>query len=143
MIDDDVDSSPELMDLLRMCMLSVGLAVPPERVLGDFRAGLERLRQQGSVSLRSMARVRAQLDRRPGDEHEDEDWVRGYTAGYTAAWAGAVLRVLEVRDIEVSKEIFRPLSLCPDADALTRYLDRAVTASTPEELFTPDLMSGT
>ncbi|WP_063804119.1 hypothetical protein [Streptomyces bungoensis] len=91
-----------------------------------------------------MARIRARLDNRAAaaEEHEDEDWVRGYTAGYTAAWAGAVLRVLEVRDIDVPKEIFRPLSLCPDPDVLTRCLDRSLTVDTSEELFTPDLRSG-
>ncbi|MFF9604433.1 hypothetical protein ACF1GY_19450 [Streptomyces sp. NPDC014684] len=138
---DDLDASPELLDLLRFNLLSVGLGVPPERVLGDFRAGLEELRRQGSLSLRDMARIRAGLDKQSAEDHEDEDWVRGYIAGYTAAWSGAVLRVLEVRDIDVPKEIYRPLSLCPDPDALARYLDRAITADTPEELFTPDLTS--
>ncbi|MGA5894822.1 hypothetical protein [Streptomyces venetus] len=85
-----------------------------------------------------MARIRARFDKRPDDEHEDEEWVRGYTAGYTAAWAGAVLRLLEMRDIEVPKEVFRPLHLCPDPDTLTRCLDRAITVDTPEELFTPE-----
>ncbi|MET9382068.1 hypothetical protein ABZY09_13495 [Streptomyces sp. NPDC002928] len=84
-----------------------------------------------------MARMRAQLHTRPR-EHEDEEWVEGYTAGYTAAWAAAVLRVLEVRNIEVPKEIYRPLSVCPDPDALTRYLERAITVTMPEELFTAD-----
>ncbi|MEU5095933.1 hypothetical protein [Streptomyces sp. NPDC020996] len=138
---DDLDASPELFDLLRMNSLALGLGVPPELVLADFRVGLEDLRQKGSVSLQDMARIRAGLDKRTDEDHEDEDWVRGYAAGYTAAWGGAVLRVLEVRDINVRKEIYRYLSMCPDPDALTRYLDRAVTASTSEELVTPDLAS--
>ncbi|MGW7254720.1 hypothetical protein [Streptomyces sp. NPDC054834] len=139
---EDLDASPELHDLLRFSLVSMGLGVPLERVVGDFRWGLEDLRRRGSLSLRDMARIRARVDKRPDDEHEDEEWARGYTAGYTAAWAGAVLRVLEVRDIEVPKEIFRPLYLCPDPDALTRYLDRAITVDTPEELLSPDLRSG-
>jgi hypothetical protein len=107
-------------------------------VVGDFRFGLEELRQQGSLSLRDMARVRATVDERPDDGHEDEEWVRGYTAGYTAAWAGAVLRLLQTRDIAVPKEVFRPLYVCPDPDILTHWLDRAITVDTPEELFTAE-----
>ncbi|MFJ4278331.1 hypothetical protein [Streptomyces massasporeus] len=48
--------------------------------MGDFRSGLEKLRQQGSLSLQGMARIRARVDKQPDDEHGDEEWVRGYTA---------------------------------------------------------------
>ncbi|MEW2608618.1 hypothetical protein AB0937_00060 [Streptomyces sp. NPDC047880] len=86
-----------------------------------------------------MARIRARVDNRPDDEHEDEEWVRGYTAGYKAALAAAVQRLFENRDITVPKEVFRPLHLCPDPDTLTRWLDRATTVDTPEELFTAEV----
>lgn len=135
---DGLDATPELHDLLRFTLTCTGLGIPPEQVVGDFRFGLEELRQQGSLSLRDMARVRATVDERPDDGHEDEEWVRGYTAGYTAAWAGAVLRLLETRDIAVPKEVFRPLYVCPDPDILTHWLDRAITVDTPEELFTAE-----
>ncbi|WP_328341136.1 hypothetical protein [Streptomyces violaceus] len=134
---DDLDTTPELHDLLRFTLTCMGLGIPPERVVGDLRYGLEELRQRGSLPLRDMARIRARVDERPDDEHQDGEWVRGYTAGYTAAWAGAVLRLLEMRDIEVPKEVFRLLHLCPDPDTLTRCLDRAITVDTAEELFTP------
>lgn len=140
-MNEDPDASQELLELLQFTSLSLGLAVPLERVVADFYAGLEDLRQRGSVSLREMARLRAQLNRRP-EKHEDEDWVEGYTAGYTAGWAGAVLRVLEVRHIDVPKEIYRPISVCPDPDALTRYLDCAVTATTAEQLFATERANG-
>ncbi|MFF7314471.1 hypothetical protein [Streptomyces sp. NPDC008137] len=135
-MNDDLDATPELHDLLRFTLTCMGLGIPPERVVGDFRSGLEELRQQGSLSVQDMARIRARVDKRPDDDHEDEEWVRGYTAGYTAAWAGAVLRLLEMRDIAVPKEVGRPLHLCPDLDTLTRCFDRAITVDTPEELFT-------
>ncbi|MFE9448874.1 hypothetical protein [Streptomyces sp. NPDC006739] len=134
---DDLDATPELHDLLRFTLTAIGLGVPPERVVGDFRSGLEELRQQDCLPLRDMARVRARVDKRPDDEHGDEEWVRGYIAGYTAAWAAAVLRLLETRDIEVPKEVFRPLYVCPDPGFLTRRLDHAITVDAPEELFTP------
>ncbi|MFE6094238.1 hypothetical protein ACFQ7M_19995 [Streptomyces massasporeus] len=136
---DDPDAAPELQDLLRFTLTCMGLGIPPERVMGDFRSGLEELRQQGSLSLQDMARIRARVDKRLDDEHEDEEWVRGYTAGYKAALAGAVQRLLETRDITVPKEVFRPLHMCPDADTLTRCLDRATTVDTPEELFTAEV----
>ncbi|MEU1849423.1 hypothetical protein ABZ499_09120 [Streptomyces sp. NPDC019990] len=135
---DDPDATPELHELLRFTLTSMGLGIPPERVAGDFRSGLEKLRQQGSLSLEDMARIRARVDKRPDDEHEDEEWVRGYAAGYTAAWAGAVPRLLEMRDIAVPKEVFRPLYLCPDPDTLTRCLERALTVDTPEDLLTAE-----
>ncbi|MEU7720219.1 hypothetical protein [Streptomyces tibetensis] len=135
---DDPDTAPELHELLRFTLTSMSLGIPPERVAGDLRSGLEALRQQGSISLQDMARIRARVDKRPDDEHEDEEWVRGYTAGYTAAWAAAVLRLLEMRDIDVPKEVFRPLHLCPDPATLTRCLDRALTVDRPEEVFTPE-----
>ncbi len=135
---DDLDATPELHDLLRFTLTCMGLGIPPEKVVGDFRSGLEKLRQQGSLSLQDMARIRARMDKRPDDEHGDEEWARGYTAGYTAAWAGAVLRLLDMRDIAVPKEVFRPLHVCPDPDTLTRCFDRAITVDTPEELFTAE-----
>ncbi|MFF4398282.1 hypothetical protein [Streptomyces sp. NPDC001480] len=138
MTDDlDLDDSSNLHDLLWFTLAGMDLGIPPERIVGDFRFGLEKLRQQGSLPLQEMARIRATVDKQPENEHEDEDWVRGYTAGYTAAWAAAVLRVLKVRDIALPKEVFRPLYVCPDPDALTRYLDRAITVDTAEGVFAP------
>lgn len=134
---DDLDDSSNLHNLLWFTLAGMDLGIPLERIVGDFRFGLEKLRQQGSLSFREMARIRARVDKQPENEHEDEDWVRGYAAGYTAAWAAAVLRVLEARDIALPKEVFRPLYVCPDPEILTRCLDRAVTVDTPEGIFAP------
>ncbi|MFF4487505.1 hypothetical protein ACFY0F_13590 [Streptomyces sp. NPDC001544] len=134
---DDLNDSSNLHALLWFTLACMDLGIPLERIVGDFRFGLEELRQQGSLPLQEMARIRARVDKQPENEHEDEDWVRGYTAGYTAAWAAAVLRVLEVRDIALPKEVFRPLYVCPDPNALTRYLDRAITVDTAEGIFAP------
>ncbi|MFG2130999.1 hypothetical protein ACGFNV_24715 [Streptomyces sp. NPDC048751] len=140
-MNENPETSPELLELLQFTSLSLALAVPAELVLADFYTGLEELRQRGSVSLREMARMRAQMGRRPGGNQEEE-WAGGYAAGYAAAWAAAILRILDGRDINVPKEIYRAISVCPDPDALTGCLDRAVTVTTAEELFATDLASG-
>lgn len=44
-MNDDLDTTPELHDLLRFTLTCTGLGIPPERVVGDFRSGLEKLRQ--------------------------------------------------------------------------------------------------
>lgn len=86
------------------------------------------------VPLEELARIRATT----AGETEDhlERWAAGFAQGYRSAWAAATLHVLDTRGIEYSKHLFRPLYLCGDADLLTRFLGRAVTATHEADLLT-------
>jgi hypothetical protein len=48
------------------------------------------------------------------------------------------LRGLEARGVEISKHLHRGLNLCPDAEELTRFLERAVTATREADLVTEE-----
>jgi hypothetical protein len=126
------DGPPELAGLLRFTMTSQMLGIPREKVQGDFLFGLESLRQRGLLPLEDVARVRARTSSLAQDHREQ--WAAGYVAGYLAAWAAAILRVLDTRGVEFDKHLHRALNLCPDTDALTRFLDRAVTATHEADL---------
>ena len=92
--------------------------------------GLENLRQRGVLRLKDMARVRANMEEHPAQ------WAAGFAAGYRSAWAAAILRVLDTRGVSFGqdKHLFRALNLCGDADLLTRFLDRALTATHAADL---------
>ncbi|MCK8435167.1 hypothetical protein G3I77_19735 [Streptomyces sp. D2-8] len=129
--DSQQDGPSELLDLYRFTAVCLALGIPPHKVAGDFRFGLEGLRQSGVVPLEDLALVHA---RAAGEVEHPERWAAGFTAGYHSAWAAAVLRVLEARGVEFSKHLHRGLHLCSDADRLTRLLDRAVTATHEADL---------
>ncbi|MFJ8937836.1 hypothetical protein ACIRL0_19295 [Streptomyces sp. NPDC102365] len=124
----------ELFNLLRFTAMSLGLGVAPEKVTGDFRNSLEDLRQRGVLPLGEMADVRARSAK--DAQGHPVAWAAGFSAGYLAAWSAAILRVLDVRglDFGTDKDFFRPLNLLSDADMLTRFLDRAVTATHAADL---------
>ncbi|MEU6377576.1 hypothetical protein [Streptomyces sp. NPDC046909] len=130
--DDQQDDPPELVDLFRFTTTCLALGIPPAKVKGDFHFGLEGLRQRGALPLEEVARVRAVTAGQ--DQEHRERWGAGFTAGYLAAWAAAVLRVMDTRGVDFSKELYRGVNLCLDADLLTRFLDRAVTATQEADL---------
>jgi hypothetical protein len=119
---------PELLDLFRFSWTCLALGIPQDKVAGDYLYGLEGLRQQGVLRLEDLARVRASEVEHP------EPWAAGFAAGYLSAWAAAVLRVLDTRGVAFDKHLFRALNLCSDADLLTRFLDRATTATQEADL---------
>lgn len=126
------DMPEELLSLYRFAAMCLALHIPKEKVAGDFRNGLEDLRQRGVLSVEDLAGIHARMD---GEERDcPEQWAAGFTAGYLAAWAAAVLRVLATRGIGFSKHLHRGVHLCPDANMLTRFLDRAVTATREADL---------
>ncbi|MEU6093991.1 hypothetical protein [Streptomyces sp. NPDC047079] len=127
--DNRQDVPSELFDLYRFTTTCLALGIPVPKVAGDFRFGLEGLRQRGVLPLEDVARIRAVTE---GEDHPG--WAAGFAAGYRSAWAAAILRVLDRRGVAFSKHLHRGLNLCPDADALTRFLDRAVTAAHEADL---------
>ncbi|WP_406332280.1 hypothetical protein [Streptomyces sp. NBC_00203] len=52
--------------------------------------------------------------------------------------AGAILRVLDRRGIDVSDEDRERIASCDDLDMLDRWLDRAITATSASEVFVED-----
>lgn len=132
--DSQQDEPPELLDLFRFSSTCLALGIPQDKVAGDFLFGLESLRQSGVLRLEDLARVRAS-EMAESEEHRAQ-WAEGFAAGSLSAWAAAVLRVLDTRGVAYSKELHRFVNLCPDAAALTRFLDRAVTATHQADLVT-------
>jgi hypothetical protein len=128
------DSEDELFDLFRFTTTCLALGIPKEKVAGDFRHSLEDFRQRGVLPLKELAQLRATTD--GGAKEHPVQWAEGFAAGYLAAWAAAILRVLDTRGVSFGqdKHLFRPLNLCTDADLLTRFLDRAVTATDAADL---------
>ncbi|MEV2216312.1 hypothetical protein AB0H86_33655 [Streptomyces sp. NPDC050997] len=127
------DEPPELLDLYRFSTTCLALGIPEDRVAGDFLFGLEGLRQRGILRVEDVARVRAYA---VGEGDAPEQWAAGFAAGYLSAWAAAVLRVLDTRGVGFSKELHRGVNLCHDAQQLTRFLDRALTATQQADLVT-------
>jgi len=66
-----------------------------------------------------------------GYEYQDKSLRRSFSEGR----AGAVLRVLARRNVAVSDEQREQISACTDLETLDRWLDRAVTAASADELF--------
>ena len=66
-----------------------------------------------------------------GYEYQDKSLRRSFSEGR----AGAVLRVLARRNVAVSDEQRERISACTDLETLDRWLDRAVTAASADELF--------
>ena len=52
--------------------------------------------------------------------------------------AGAILRVLDRRGIDVSDEDRERIASCDDLDMLDLWLDRAITATSASEVFMED-----
>ncbi|MDO0912455.1 hypothetical protein QQM39_16835 [Streptomyces sp. DT2A-34] len=130
--DSQQDEPPELIDLLRFTTTCLGLGIPAPKVAGDFRFGLEDLRQRGILPLEEVARIRAVTAGEATDR--PEEWAAGFAEGYRSAWAAAVLSVLDTRGVVFDKHLHRGLNLCLDTDKLTRFLDRAVTATHEADL---------
>ncbi|MFD7130426.1 hypothetical protein [Streptomyces sp. NPDC059894] len=65
----------------------------------------------------------------------EEAFNEGEAKGEAKGRAKAILRVLELRDIEVPEAVRERVNSCTDLDLLDTWLDRSLTASTAEDLF--------
>ena len=61
----------------------------------------------------------------------EESWLEGRAEGQ----AEGVLRVLEVRGIEIPDSVRERVTACTDLDVLGTWLDRSLSATRAEELF--------
>ncbi|MEU5267306.1 hypothetical protein AB0G77_01805 [Streptomyces hygroscopicus] len=68
----------------------------------------------------------------------EETFLKGKAVGEAVGGARAVLRTLENRGIRTSAEIRERITNCTDIKTLDHWLDRAMTVSTANELFTED-----
>jgi hypothetical protein len=119
------DDSPELFNLLRFATACLALGIFSDEVdeaARGYLSGLHDLERQGLLRLQDLTQVYSR------DPKHVERWAAGFAAGYLSAWAAA--RVLDGRDVVVDNHVLRAHDLCPDADLLTRFLDRAVTRHT-------------
>ena len=68
-------------------------------------------------------------------ESQRQSFEQGSAKGQALGQAHAILRVLARRNIAVSDEQRERITACTDAEILDRWLDRAVTAASTDELF--------
>ncbi|PIB09096.1 MULTISPECIES: hypothetical protein [Streptomyces] len=65
----------------------------------------------------------------------EESRNKGITEGEAKGRAEDILRILDVRDIEVPESDRERITTCTDLDTLGTWFDRALTATSTEELF--------
>jgi hypothetical protein len=68
----------------------------------------------------------------------EETYLEGKAKGQADDRASLILRVLEKHGIQVSEATREHVTSCSDLDTLTLWFDRALTATTAEDLFTED-----
>ena len=68
-------------------------------------------------------------------EGEIKGFARGETAGVVKGKVAAILAVVAARGIPVGHEIRARIEACTDVETLDRWLVRAVTAASAEEIF--------
>jgi flagellar biosynthesis/type III secretory pathway protein FliH len=68
---------------------------------------------------------------------ETAGFVRGETAGIAKGKAAAVLAILAARGIQVSTEVRARIEACGDVAVLDRWIARATTAASAEEIIDP------
>ncbi|MFJ5092900.1 hypothetical protein [Streptomyces sp. NPDC088557] len=69
------------------------------------------------------------------EEIRDEGREQGREQGRAQGSAAAILTVLEQRGLTVTDAVRERVEHCDDPDTLHRWLKRAVTAATTEEVF--------
>lgn len=67
-----------------------------------------------------------------------EGEAKGKAEGKAEGMAQSVLRILRRRDIAVSPDAEQTITGCEDGDKLALWLDRALSATRVEDLFTAD-----
>lgn len=127
--------SPELQERVRgrmmvtaLCM-AIGLA--PEKAIADHNAHLNEISRRDSLTLDDVVALRAMAG------NWTEEYMEGWSAGYTEGRATSVLRILQSRDIEVTGNTWERVTTCSDLATLTHWLKRAATATNAEDLFRP------
>ena len=63
-----------------------------------------------------------------------EGETKGETTGEIKAKVGAILAVLATRGVPVSQEVRARIEACKDVETLDRWIVRAVTATSAEEI---------
>ncbi|MFK4065842.1 hypothetical protein [Streptomyces sp. NPDC029674] len=71
-------------------------------------------------------------------EGKEEGREEGKQEGVARGEAKAILRVLEVRGVDIPEDARERVSACTDFDTLNRWLDRSVHAESIDELFAGD-----
>ncbi|MGP9019201.1 hypothetical protein ACT1U9_12390 [Streptomyces sp. BR1] len=68
-------------------------------------------------------------------EARAEGRAEGRAQGIAESRAEDILHVLDHRGVDVPDEARERIATCGDLDALSRWFDRAITATTAEEIF--------
>ena len=121
--------------------------IPPDLPAGPHREALA-LANEASFSPMELEAYRKVMDeiqqaREYGEEKEAKGFARGKTVGFaegetagiTAAKTGAVLAILAARGLAVNDAAHTRIATCTDVATLDRWIARAATAGSVEELF--------
>jgi hypothetical protein len=68
---------------------------------------------------------------------KQEGWKEGWKESWAEGRADSVVKVLHARDIEVPEDVRTRILACVDTARLDIWLERAVTATSVTDLFTP------
>ena len=119
--------------------------VPPDLPPGPHRQALE-LANQATFTPAELDAYRTVMDeiqqaREYGDAKEAEGEARGFAKGETAGFAkgkiDAILAVLAARGLAVSRETRARIEACEDLPTLDRWIARAATVTSAEDVLTP------
>ena len=113
--------------------------VPADLPPGPHRQALE-LANEATFTQAELDAYRKVMDeiqqaREYGDAKKAEGFAEGETAGFTKAKAAAVLAVLSARGVALSNEARARIEACVDVAMLDRWISRAATAASSEEVF--------
>ncbi|MEU0473354.1 hypothetical protein ACFW5S_21240 [Streptomyces olivaceus] len=65
----------------------------------------------------------------------EESWLEGRAKGQAEGKAEDILRILEVRGVEIPDSVRERVTGCTDLDVLGTWFDRSLSAARAEELF--------
>jgi flagellar biosynthesis/type III secretory pathway protein FliH len=115
--------------------------VPPDLPPGPHREAVE-LANEATFTQLELDAYRKVMDeiqqaREYGDARWAEGKAEGKAEGETAALARTVLALLAARGVAVTTEARAQIEACKDVAMLDRWILRAATASSAEDLFRP------
>ena len=111
--------------------------VPADLPSGPYRAAVE-LANEATFTPAELEAYRKVMDEiQQAREYGDAREAKGETGGIAKGKASAILTILAARSIQVSAEVRARIERCKDPATLDRWIVRATTATSAEEVIAP------